>query len=443
MSSIPFPGGGPRLCLLGATFATGNLGVSALTDGALQCILHRYPHARVSLLNYARSAEEYSYASADRIVHLNTIALRFSKRLLLRNNVALLLTVALLSRLLRGNQYRRAVLLERWQALSQVDACDMAVALSGGDSFSDIYGMRRFFYVALPQLLVLALGRPLVLLPQTIGPFRSRLCRAVARHILAHASMSFSRDRQGLAYARELLGTHEAASRVRFSPDVAFVVPPDHARWPRWKELFRPRESGCEMVGVNPSGLLAMGGYTRGNMFGLRCDYAELMVHIATRLLADPHVALVLVPHVWGASNPESDETAVRTLFGRLRPAYGRRVTFADGPFDQREAKAIIGGCDFFVGSRMHACIAALSQGVPAAAVAYSRKFAGVMESLGLARLAVDPRELTATQVTENIWSLFEHRAELAAALKLRLPALQASVLSLFDTIPLHSGEGV
>ena len=55
--------------------------------------------------------------------------------------------------------------------LDALARADIAVAVSGGDSFSDIYGLGRFFYMVLPQWLVLLLDRPLVLLPQTLTVF--------------------------------------------------------------------------------------------------------------------------------------------------------------------------------------------------------------------------------------------------------------------------------
>jgi len=46
------------------------------------------------------------------------------------------------------------------------------------------------------------------------------------------------------------------------------------------------------------------------------------------------------------------------------------------------EAKSFISSMDFFVGARMHACIAAFSSGVPVIPMAYSRKFNGLFDSL-------------------------------------------------------------
>jgi len=39
-------------------------------------------------------------------------------------------------------------------------------------------------------------------------------------------------------------------------------------------------------------------------------------------------------------------------------------------PYGPSETKFLIGHCDFFVGARMHACIAAVSQYVPAVTLA-------------------------------------------------------------------------
>jgi colanic acid/amylovoran biosynthesis protein len=83
-----------------------------------------------------------------------------------------------------------AALARRNRWLQAVQEADVALAVSGGDSFSDIYGLGRFMYVALPQLLVMAVGKPLVLLPQTIGPFAGPTARAIARAIVRYSRLN-------------------------------------------------------------------------------------------------------------------------------------------------------------------------------------------------------------------------------------------------------------
>ena len=53
---------------------------------------------------------------------------------------------------------------------------------------------------------------------------------------------------------------------------------------------------------------------------------------------------------------------------------------------DPTEAKNYIASLDYFMGARMHACIAAFSSGVPVIPMAYSRKFKGLFGTLGYAR---------------------------------------------------------
>ena len=44
-----------NICITGATFDTGNMGVGALTAGAIECTLQRWPGASVFLLDYGKS----------------------------------------------------------------------------------------------------------------------------------------------------------------------------------------------------------------------------------------------------------------------------------------------------------------------------------------------------------------------------------------------------
>ena len=52
-----------------------------------------------------------------------------------------------------------------------VRASDLVIDISGGDSFADIYGDRRMFQVLLQKYLVHLAHRPLLMAPQTVGPF--------------------------------------------------------------------------------------------------------------------------------------------------------------------------------------------------------------------------------------------------------------------------------
>jgi len=101
-------------------------------------------------------------------------------------------------------------------------------------------------------------------------------------------------------------------------------------------------------------------------------------------------------------------------------------------PLDERETKWVIGRMDFFVGARMHACIAALSQGVPAVGLAYSDKFLGVFESAGVGSVVIDLRKMEQSEVIDKTLSAFERRAALQERLLSRIAGIQDEVEQAF-----------
>jgi len=159
------------------------------------------------------------------------------------------------------------------------------------------------------------------------------------------------------------------------------------------------------------NGLMYNGGYTRRNMFGLKLDYAGFLPDLVCALLAGHSGELWLIPHTLErAGHVESDNEACSKLRDRLPRGLVSRVRLVTGNYDAHELKWLIGSCDFFIGSRMHACIAALSQGVPCVGVAYSRKFAGVFESVRMEEWVVDARSCSENESVARIVSLYRQR---------------------------------
>lgn len=412
--------------ILGANYATGNMGVDALLSGSTASIWHGAPNARVVVLDYGSAPLTWTIptSAGDRKIPL--FNLRFSWKLWLPNNGFLILALAILTRILPIQTLRNKLIANN-PALSLIDKASVGLSLAGGDSFSDIYGIRRLLYVSLPQLLVLAMGRPLVLLPQTLGPFKAGWAKCLGRFIMKRAHRVYSRDQASLAMARELLG--KDADRVILSQDMGFALTPsppvDIPVWASRKNRL--------LVGLNVSGLLYMGGYDHSNMFGIHGDYPDLMRKLVRWFIGTADTDVVLVTHVTG--DREGDDKACAALYKSLKVECGGRLHMTESGFNHREIKYLIGKCDFFLGSRMHACIAALSQEVPAVGLAYSRKFAGVFETVGVEDLVVDLRSLNIDEVLERVKSLFHRREQLACHLRETIPNTRDAALNLLKRI--------
>lgn len=303
---------------------------------------------------------------------------------------------------------------------------DVVVDIGAGDSFADIYGPKRLRSMFIMKYATHLAMRPLVVAPQTIGPFTRGLSKTLARFSLNRSAVFATRDKLSTACARDL----GVKRPIIEASDVALKLP--------YTAPVKP-QGGPLRVGLNVSGLLMAGGYDRKNMFGLKLDYPGLIDNIITSFQSLPEKCEVhLVPHVivHDKNSPEDDYSASEAL-ARKYPGVKLAPSFAT----PSEAKTYIAGLDFFAGARMHSCIAAFSSGVPVIPMAYSRKFAGLFGSLGYNH-TVDCTTETGEAILQRLLSAFADRASLkndldtalAAGLQ-KLDAYEDALANLFRSL--------
>ena len=254
---------------------------------------------------------------------------------------------------------------------SRLRKCHCIIDINAGDSFTDVYGGKRFAFIILTKLIALVLRKPLIFAPQTIGPFRSRFARYLAAFVLRKSKCVVTRDAASLALVRELAPSVSAVQSI----DVSFAMP--------YNDRSNER-GGCRFrIGLNVSGLLFRNAETGANRFGLTYNYAEFSRSLISRLLLIEDVDIYLFCHTVSRKNSPDDDRRVADLLSHEFEDVVRVPDF-DSPIS---AKSFISSMDFVVSARMHACIAALASGTAVVPVAYSRKFSGVFSALGYSRL--------------------------------------------------------
>lgn len=249
-----------------------------------------------------------------------------------------------------------------WRGLADLDC---VLDIGGGDSFADIYGAKRFGFLWLSKAMAVARDIPLLLSPQTIGPFTRQPYRMLAAWAMTRADAVLARDPLSYAVARQM----SPDARVVQAVDVAFALP--------FTRRMKVKADVTE-VGLNVSGLLFNGGYSGANEFGMQVDYAAYTRALINALLQRPNTSVQLICHVNSDVLPQDDDRLVAELLAAEFPGLLLAPIFAS----PSEAKSYISGLDFLVAGRMHACIAAYSSGVPVVPVAYSRKFSGLFEGV-------------------------------------------------------------
>lgn len=282
-----------------------------------------------------------------------------------------------------------------WMRLRDVDL----VLDASGFAFSDQWGAARARRSERLYRSFAARGRPVILLPQALGPFRTPAVAEAFRGIAASAALIFARDDESLAYAR---GAAPAATDLRLSPDftAGFRPPMPHPA--------RQTYTGRAAVIPNARMLDRTSAADREWYLGA---IAQAFERLQARG-ADPYVLLV----------QEEDRSVVDLSAGPV----GRAEVVSER--DPAMLKDLIGVASLVVGSRYHGLVSAMSQGIPSLGFGWSHKYRALFEDYGCPELLIEsPAPLDAvTGTLDRLLDPSTHAA-LAGSLRRRAEDVQAA----------------
>ena len=368
--------GTTRIALFGAAPDTPNMGVTAL------------------FMSVVTSLSRY-FDSVEFIVFDNGLGRRYdSVNDELGNSIPLILFGARGGyRLYRPENLHTMLILSRLGKLGSrlnegirlIDSCQAVLDISGGDSFSDIYGVKRFNNINIPKIIATNREKNLFLLPQTYGPYKDPKVQALAKKSVDNAAMSWARDENSFAILKYLLGKSFVSEAHLSGVDVAFLLQPvsaDEMLDLALKDWIDNKDVAYPLVGINVSGLIYNDPDGARSKYGFKSDYKKVLIGFISMLIKSTDARIVLISHVMDKmGHYESDIGACMDLVKQLSLQNEKRVIVSPATLNQSQAKWLISQMDWFCGTRMHSTIAGLSSCVPTASISYSDKTKGVFKS--------------------------------------------------------------
>ncbi|MFW0108316.1 polysaccharide pyruvyl transferase family protein [Rothia sp. P7181] len=262
---------------------------------------------------------------------------------------------------------------------------DLIIDARGGDSFSDIYGVKRQIKTSTLSWLAPFWGVPVVMGPQTIGPFNTVIGKSAAWLTLKTAKQVFSRDPISVEYANKLGHYPEV-----LTTDVVFAL--EHEKLEKEYDVL-----------LNVSGLL----WDKNPHVNYE-KYRLSIMDIIENLHKNGR-DITLFPHVLSDS-PQSrldhDIYPIAELIEKY--PYLKVAT----PKDLLDARKIAGKARVVIAARMHACLNALSMSTPAIPMAYSRKFEPLLSQINWSHTVDIRTENNVAQRVLQLVSKTEHLAE-------------------------------
>ena len=242
----------------------------------------------------------------------------------------------------------------------------LVAAINGGDGFSDIYGTKTFRYRLHDIYYAIRANIPVIILPQTLGPFYDEKNLMIAESILKYAKRIYVRDDKFVDELKKMNVNYE------ITKDLSAYMKPQP-----WN-IKIPNNA----VGINVSGLAYCNSFR--TLTGQFEQYPQLINEII-KYFQKKKKTVYLIPHSYCYNKPEvsnDDMVACQKAYDKLENKNG--VVFVDMDLTSPQVKYLISQMSFFIGTRMHANFAAIYTGVPVFGLAYSYKFEGAFTTNGL-----------------------------------------------------------
>ena len=255
-----------------------------------------------------------------------------------------------------GRLLLETVLPRAARSLAQFDS----VIIAGGGY---MYSSRRAINLSLVHsLLTIRLAQvaltTTLMMPQSVGPVRRRLDSRLIDWALRHTVVAIRESESILA------STHEprAALRAELVPDVAFYLPPSENA-PKLRGQVR-----IVVMDWKWSASVSDSMWSR---------YLDTLASLADSLVVQGY-SVSLGGHSAIPEHNQDDIAIARELAARCA-----QQVIVDPDCDVEHLLAVYAESTLVIGTRLHSCIMAISQGTPALAIGYQEKTLGVMRGAG------------------------------------------------------------
>lgn len=318
------------------------------------------------------------------------------------------------------------------EILQTISNADIIVDMFG-DGFSDNTGAGKSSIAPIGHIFQILLGaslrKTIVLYPQSIGPFRNKLIRYLAKFSLNKVESITAREEITKNYLEEI-GVNKTP--IYLTADMAFILEPTpYEKTEKILSEYNINKSNGPLIGINISQLLI---YRSKNVETTKQEYIGLMAKLADYLTTTFNAVVVFLPHAIfpkeivneAGREREADIPAVKETYEKVKKK-DKVIPFVN-EYSASELKGIIGQCDMFIGARMHANIAAISSCVPTIAIAYSPKAPGIMKMVGLERYVCDFKTITFEELKSKADEMWHNREKIKEEMRPKVEELKESV---------------
>jgi polysaccharide pyruvyl transferase WcaK-like protein len=406
-------------------FERENRGDAALLSVAIHQVLEAFPQASISIAGFEDPVvhphfdDQPNIGSIRRYVGEEDVARRTR---VLRKAVAALVAVT------AGLPRPRSHLQRMTRSLPadmrrEVDAlinADLVLALGGGylNAKADVASDLSIALLLLPMWIAERCDVPVVLAPQSYGPFPRPQQRAILRRVLGAARTVVARESISVARLSE---AGLPLRNVTRGVDSAFAF------------RGRSQRPWRDELGIEAGKRLVLITARRHLKPAQQEIYERAMAQAIRHLVRNHQCSAVLVPQVTCAFQ-DDDDRLVNARIAEMADEPGLHL-LDDDTIDHHDVFALYGAADLILGTRFHSVIFGLCSRVPCLAIEYDHKTRGIMNDLGLGRWVIPMADVRTELLTSTLDELMAERGRYSEHLAAVLPSYTLQAEEFVDTL--------
>jgi colanic acid/amylovoran biosynthesis protein len=263
--------------------------------------------------------------------------------------------------------------------IESYDKFDLVIACGGGylltRKFRDIFNRLLFIEDCYAARIF---NKPYILFNQSVGPFCNNLHLKILKSYFKNAKLIICREKISYNRLKKL-----NLNNIKLSSDIAFLLNSKKNNL-LTKYNYSSKNKNIGITVRNWSNQKEQKKYNR-----------EITKFINEIINKNDKIRIYFMPQVIYEDKKDNDLILSNDIFNSLPKQVKKNVKIITEDLHPKELKYIISKMDFFIGTRMHSNIFALSSLVKTIAIAYESKTIGIMNDLNLSKYTINFEKVT------------------------------------------------
>lgn len=306
--------------------------------------------------------------------------------------------------------------------LDQLRAADVVLLKGGQYIYNDQGGLRGLLYlwrILFPIQVARKLGKPVVMLGQSVGPVVGQRAFGMVKEALSHCQRLMVRE----DLSAKLMDSMGLSNITALAPDMAFLTKP---RQPTSLTDETQRLSDGKWLGVTVVNWNFPG---HPDSKERRHAYEQAIIKVCEQASKALGVGIALFPQVTVRHHGESDMDMILRVEAALQARSVGVISIKEDLWPD-EFSYLYGKCQALIGTRLHSCILAACAGVPVIAIRYQGyKTEGVMSALGLDGYVHDINCVDEQKLLASTLNAVADRETLSSEIQRRVAGFRANLL--------------